>query len=103
MCIRDSTRSLCYVDDLVTGIVALLQADYSEPINLGNPNEVTVLELAELIRELCHSRSDIAFRPLPEDDPKQRRPDITRARDLLKWAPHTDLRAGLERTIASFR
>jgi UDP-glucuronate decarboxylase len=97
------TRSLCYVDDLVEGILALLRTDYSDPVNIGNPAEVTILQLANLIRELCSSNSEIAYKPLPEDDPKQRRPDITRARTLLHWSPRTDLGIGLEQTIASFR
>ena len=97
------TRSLCYVDDLIEGIVSLLHVDYSDPVNIGNPAEVTILELANLIRELCASNSTIAYKPLPEDDPKQRRPDITRARALLRWSPRTDLALGLEQTIASFR
>jgi dTDP-glucose 4,6-dehydratase len=97
------TRSLCYVDDLVEGILTLLHTDYSDPVNLGNPAEVTILELANLIRELCASNSEIAYKPLPEDDPKQRRPDITRARTLLHWSPRTDLGVGLEQTIAYFR
>jgi dTDP-glucose 4,6-dehydratase len=96
------TRSLCYVDDLVDGILALLHTDYSDPVNIGNPAEVTILQLANLIRELCASNSEIAYKPLPEDDPKQRRPDITRARTLLHWSPRTDLGVGLEQTIASF-
>ena len=89
--------------DLIDGIVSLLHADYSDPVNIGNPAEVTILELANLIRELCASNSEIAYKPLPEDDPKQRRPDITRARSLLHWSPRTDLGVGLEQTIASFR
>jgi dTDP-glucose 4,6-dehydratase len=97
------TRSLCYVDDLVEGILALLRTEYSDPVNIGNPAEVTILQLANLIRELCASNSEIAYKPLPEDDPKQRRPDITRARALLHWSPRTDLGVGLEQTIASFR
>jgi dTDP-glucose 4,6-dehydratase len=97
------TRSLCYVDDLIEGIVTLLHVDYSDPVNIGNPSEVTILELANLIRELCASNSEIAYKPLPEDDPKQRRPDITRARTLLHWSPRTDLGVGLQQTIASFR
>ena len=97
------TRSLCYVDDLIEGIVSLLHVDYSDPVNIGNPAEVTILELANLIRELCASNSEITYKPLPEDDPKQRRPDITRARSLLHWSPRTDLGVGLEQTIASFR
>ena len=97
------TRSLCYVDDLIEGIVSLLHTDYSDPVNIGNPSEVTILELANLIRELCASNSEIAYKPLPEDDPKQRRPDITRARTLLHWSPRTELGVGLQQTIASFR
>ena len=97
------TRSLCYVDDLVEGILSLLHTDYSDPVNIGNPAEVTILQLANLIRELCASNSEIAYKPLPEDDPKQRRPDITRARNLLHWSPRTDLGLGLEQTIAYFR
>ena len=95
------TRSLCYVDDLIEGIVRLLASDYPEPVNIGNPDEHTMLELANLIRSLCRSRSEIVFEPLPVDDPKQRRPDITRAREILKWEPRTDLESGLRKTIAS--
>src|SRR5256714_11483356 len=97
------TRSLCYVDDLIEGIVRLLAADYAEPVNLGTPDEVTMIQLATRIREMCGSSSEIVFRPLPEDDPKQRRPDLTRARRLLNWDPRTSLDAGLVKTIAYFR
>ncbi len=97
------TRSLCYVDDLIEGVVRLLNRGDAEPINLGNPNEVTVLQLAKVIRELCDSRSEISYRPLPEDDPKQRRPDISRARQVLGWEPKTPLEEGLKQTIAWFR
>ena len=97
------TRSLCYVRDLIEGIVRLLAVDYTEPINLGTDNEVTMLELATRIRDLCGSSSQIAFRPLPQDDPKQRRPDLTRARTVLGWEPRTSLDAGLAKTIAYFR
>jgi dTDP-glucose 4,6-dehydratase len=97
------TRSLCYVDDLIEGIVRLRDTDYGAPINLGNPDEVTVLKLARLIRKLCDSKSEIEFRPLPEDDPKQRRPDVTRAREVLAWQPRVALEHGLAKTIASFR
>lgn len=97
------TRSLCYVDDLVEGVVRLLDADYADPVNLGNPDEVTMVQLARLIAELCESPSQIAFEPLPEDDPKQRRPDITRAREVLHWLPAIRLDDGLQRTIAWFR
>ena len=97
------TRSLCYVDDLIDGVVRLLEVDYSDPINLGTADEVTILELATRIRDLCHSSSEIAFEPLPEDDPRQRKPDLTRARQILGWEPRTSLDAGLVQTIAYFR
>ena len=97
------TRSLCYVDDLVRGVLSVLESGDSMPYNLGNPVEVTVLELAETIRRLTGTGSAIEFRPLPEDDPKQRRPDITRARVGLGWEPEVSLEAGLERTLAYFR
>jgi len=97
------TRSLCYVDDLIEGIVRLLATDYAEPVNLGTDDEVTMLQLATRIRDLSGSKSEIAFKPLPEDDPKQRRPDLTRARKLLGWEPRTSLDAGLATTIAYFR
>lgn len=97
------TRSLCYVDDLIDGIIRLLGSDYSNPVNIGNPDEHTMLELANTIRALCQSSSPISFEPLPEDDPRQRRPDITRARAILKWEPRTDLETGLRRTIAALR
>jgi dTDP-glucose 4,6-dehydratase len=96
------TRSLCYVDDLIEGIVRLLDIDHAEPVNLGNPAEVSVLELAQLIRNLCGSASEIVFRPLPEDDPRIRRPDVTAARQLLGWEARTPLEPGLKRTIAWF-
>jgi dTDP-glucose 4,6-dehydratase len=96
------TRSLCYVDDLIEGIVRLLDAEHAEPVNLGNPAEVSVLELAQLIRNLCGSASEIVFRPLPEDDPRIRRPDVTAARQLLGWEAQTPLEPGLKRTIAWF-
>ena len=97
------TRSLCYVDDLIEGIVRLLATDYAEPVNLGTDDEVTMLQLATRIRDLSGSSSEIVFKPLPEDDPKQRRPDLTRARKLLRWEPRTSLDAGLAKTIAYFR
>jgi dTDP-glucose 4,6-dehydratase len=97
------TRSLCYVDDLIEGIVRLLATDYAEPVNLGTDDEVTMLQLATRIRDLSGSSSAIVFKPLPEDDPKQRRPDLTRARKLLGWQPQTSLEAGLTWTIAYFR
>jgi dTDP-glucose 4,6-dehydratase len=93
------TRSFCYVDDLVRGLVWLAESDTHEPVNLGNPAEMTLLELAELIIELTDSRSEIVFEALPVDDPQVRRPDITRARQLLGWEPEIDIRDGLRRTI----
>jgi dTDP-glucose 4,6-dehydratase len=97
------TRSLCYVDDLIEGIIRLLAADYTDPVNLGTADEVTMVQLATRIRDLTRSSSEIVFKPLPEDDPKQRRPDLTRARDILGWEAHTSLDAGLTSTIAYFR
>jgi dTDP-glucose 4,6-dehydratase len=93
------TRSFCYVDDLIRGIVALAESDVHMPVNVGNPNEFTLLELAKTVIEVTDSRSEIIYEPLPVDDPQQRRPDITRARDLLGWEPKVELREGLQRTI----
>ncbi|MDQ6885418.1 MAG: GDP-mannose 4,6-dehydratase, partial [Candidatus Dormibacteraeota bacterium] len=97
------TRSLCYVDDLIEGILRLLHSDVSEPVNIGNPNEITMLQLAALIRKKVCSKSEIVYVPLPVDDPRQRRPDITRARQLLSWEPTTPLEVGLDRTIDAFK
>ena len=97
------TRSLCYVDDLIEGVVRLLKVDYSDPINLGTTDEITMLELAKRIRDLCGSSSEIVFLPIPEDDPRQRRPDLTRARTILGWEAKTSLESGLQKTIAYFK
>jgi dTDP-glucose 4,6-dehydratase len=97
------TRSFCYVSDLVEGIVRLLRSDYTDPVNCGNPTEVTILQFAEKIRELTGSRSEIVFRPLPVDDPKVRQPDITRARTILGWKPEVSLEQGLRQTIDYFK
>lgn len=97
------TRSICYVSDLVEGIVRLLESDVVEPVNLGNPDEISVLELAEEIRSIVGSSSPIEFCPLPEDDPKIRRPDISKARQLLHWEPVVPRREGLQRTVEYFR
>jgi dTDP-glucose 4,6-dehydratase len=97
------TRSLCYVDDLVQGVLRVLESGDAMPYNIGNPEEVSMLELAKTIQRLTGSKSTIEFHPLPEDDPKQRRPDITRARSELGWKPEVGLEAGLERTLAYFR
>jgi len=97
------TRSFCYVSDLVEGIYRLMLSKDSLPVNIGNPTEMTMLEFAEAIIRATGSRSKITFRPLPQDDPRQRRPDITRARRLLHWEPRVPLAAGLKKTIAYFR
>jgi dTDP-glucose 4,6-dehydratase len=96
------TRSICYVDDLVDGIVAMLHSDQCGPVNLGNPNELSMLELADWIRQLSSSRSPIEFAPRPVDDPTVRRPDITLARTTLGWQPGTSVEEGLRRTIDWF-
>jgi dTDP-glucose 4,6-dehydratase len=98
------TRSFCYVSDLVEGIVRLLRSDYDKgPVNLGNPVEVTILQFAERIKALLGSKSEIVFRPLPEDDPKVRQPDITRAKKILGWEPKVGLDDGLKKTIEYFK
>jgi dTDP-glucose 4,6-dehydratase len=97
------TRSFCYVTDLVDGILRLLDSGEAEPVNLGNPEEIPVLQLAEEILRLTGSASKIVRRPLPQDDPRQRRPDISKARRALGWEPRVHRREGLERTIAWFR
>jgi len=97
------TRSFCYVDDLVEGLVRLLESDYVYPVNLGNPDEVTIRQLAEEIIDITGSTSRIAYRPLPQDDPKVRRPDIGLARELLNWSPRTDRIEGLKATVDYFR
>jgi dTDP-glucose 4,6-dehydratase len=93
------TRSFCYVDDLIRGMIALAESGEHYPVNLGNPDEFTLLELAETVIDVTGSRSEIVFEALPTDDPRQRRPDITRARELLGWEPALTLREGLARTI----
>lgn len=97
------TRSFQYVDDLIEGIVRLMCVEYPHPVNLGNPEEFTIMELAHLIKNLTNSSSSIVFEPLPQDDPKQRKPDITVAQRLLGWTPQIPLRDGLSRTIAYFK
>ena len=93
------TRSFCYVDDLIAGLIALAESGVHDPVNIGNPEEMTLLDMAKSVLELTESRSEIVFQALPEDDPKVRQPDITRARDLLGWEPKIDIREGLRRTI----
>jgi dTDP-glucose 4,6-dehydratase len=95
------TRSFCFVEDEIRGLVALMESGVHEPVNIGNPNEMTLLEMAKTVVELTESRSEIVFEALPVDDPQVRQPDISRARDLLGWEPQVSLREGLKRTIDS--
>ena len=99
------TRSFCYVDDLIDGMVRLMNSPdgVTGPINIGNPDEFTMLQLAEMVLKLTGSKSKIAFRPLPSDDPKQRQPNISKARELLGWNPTTSLEEGLKPTVAYFK
>jgi nucleoside-diphosphate-sugar epimerase len=97
------TRSFCYIDDLVKGLLKLTETDYHQPVNLGNPAEFTIKELADLVLEKTRSGSKIKNLPLPEDDPKRRRPDISKAKELLGWQPTVPLKKGLEKTIDYFR
>ena len=98
------TRSFCYVDDLIDGLIRLMATDESVtgPINIGNPSEFSVLQLATMVVDMTGSRSRIIHMPLPQDDPQQRRPHISRAQDLLSWQPRTPLKEGLIHTIAYF-
>ncbi len=95
------TRSFCYVDDLIEAIVRTMNTpdEFIGPINIGNPSEFTILELAELVLKLTRSKSKLVFRPLPSDDPRQRQPDISLAKEVLGWPPTTELGQGLERTV----
>lgn len=97
------TRSFCYVDDLVEGIFRLLMSDISDPVNIGNPDEITIKEFAEEVVSLTGSKSKIIYEPLPADDPKQRRPDITKAKSLLNWEPQVPRSEGLRRTLEYFK
>ncbi len=97
------TRSFCYVDDLVEGIYRLLLSDYSRPVNIGNPSEITLLEFAEEVLKLTGSTSKIVYEPLPQDDPKQRQPNITKAQNILGWNPKVDRKEGLKRTLEYFK
>jgi dTDP-glucose 4,6-dehydratase len=97
------TRSFCYVSDLVDGIYRLLLSDETEPVNIGNPAELTIYDFATVINELTGNAAGIRFEPLPVDDPKQRQPDISKARRILGWAPQVDLRSGMTQTVAWFR
>lgn len=97
------TRSFCYISDLVEGLTRLLMSNINEPVNIGNPNEITLIKLARIIIELTGSKSKIVYKSLPVDDPKVRRPDISRAKKYLKWEPEVDLKEGLSETIKWFR
>ena len=97
------TRSFCYVSDLVDGIIRLMNSDVNDPVNIGNPHEMTIEQIARDILRLVGSKSQLVYRPLPEDDPKVRQPDITRARTLLGWEPKVGLEEGLQKTLAYFR
>jgi UDP-glucuronate decarboxylase len=98
------TRSFCYVSDMVEGLVRMMESDdFTGPVNLGNPKEFSIRQLAELVVELTHPESDIVYKPLPQDDPLQRCPDITLAKERLKWEPVVPLKEGLEKTIEYFR
>jgi len=100
----DQTRSFCYRDDLVEALIRLMNTDdLHDPVNLGNPGEFTIKELAEEVVRICDSKSGVTYLPLPQDDPRQRKPDITRAQTLLGWTPKIQLREGLEKTVAYFR
>ena len=96
------TRSFCYVDDQIDGLIRLMESDYNFPVNIGNPEEITIKEIAELIVKMVGSDSKIVYRDLPEDDPTKRKPDIKRAKEILGWEPKVCLRDGLEKTIEYF-
>jgi dTDP-glucose 4,6-dehydratase len=97
------TRSFCYVDDLVEGIYRLLLSDYPLPVNIGNPSEITILEFAEEICRLTGSPLQLGYQPLPENDPQKRRPDISKAREILDWEPQVSRAEGLEKTLEYFK
>ena len=96
------TRSFCYIEDLLNGLIRLMDSTYTQPMNIGNPYEISVAELAKIIIRLTNSKSSIVYQPLPSDDPTNRRPDITRAREVLQWEPTYDLEAGIVKTIEYF-
>ena len=96
------TRSFCYVSDLISGIYKLLMSKENEPVNIGNPNEITVKQIAQIIIKLTNSKSKIIYKPLPSDDPKRRKPDISKAKKILKWEPKVGLEEGLKKTILYF-
>lgn len=98
----EQTRSFCYVDDLVEGIFRLYQSNYTEPVNIGNPGEFTIMELAQEIETILDKKLEMVFKPMPENDPKKRRPDISLAREILDWEPKIPLKEGLKKTIDWF-
>jgi UDP-glucuronate decarboxylase len=98
----DQTRSFCYIDDLLNGLIELMKSSYTQPMNIGNPYEISVADLANIIIRLTNSKSSIVYQPLPSDDPTNRRPDITRAREILHWEPTYDLESGIVKTIEYF-
>ncbi|HAX87645.1 MAG TPA: dTDP-glucose 4,6-dehydratase, partial [Cyanobacteria bacterium UBA11370] len=97
------TRSFCYVSDLVDGLIRLMNNDHTGPINLGNPDEYTILQLAQAVQQMIDPDAEIIFKPLPTDDPRRRQPDITKAKTLLGWEPSVPLQDGLKRTVEDFR
>ena len=99
----EQTRSFCYVDDLIEGIWRLVESDYHQPVNIGNPNEMSILELAELLTDMIDTDSEITYKPLPEDDPQVRQPDISLAKELLDWSPRYNLKEGLKKTIPYYK
>jgi nucleoside-diphosphate-sugar epimerase len=99
----EQTRSFCYIDDQMDGLIKLMNSDYIYPVNIGNPYELTVKELAIIILQLTKSNSKIIYKDLPSDDPTNRKPDITNARNILQWEPIYDLEEGLDKTIQYFR
>lgn len=99
----DQTRSFCYIDDLIDGLIKLMNSNYIYPINLGNPCEITIIQLSDIILDLTNSKSKIIYKDLPSDDPTNRKPDITKANNILNWRPQYDLEKGLMKTIEYFR
>lgn len=99
----EQTRSFCYVSDMVDGLIKLMGSNQNEPVNLGNPDEIKIIELAKLIKRLTGSKSEIVFKPMPEGDPLRRKPDITRAKRFLRWEPKVGLEEGLKETVEWFR
>jgi UDP-glucuronate decarboxylase len=97
------TRSFCYVSDLVEGLMRLMNGDHIGPVNLGNPDEYTILQLAQTIQSMVNPDAELVYKPLPQDDPKRRKPDISRAQTVLQWSPQVPLEEGLKRTIADFQ